>query len=103
DQLEDLDLPRTERLSPAAHPVHQTGGDSRGQCGPAAGSGPDRGGQLLRRGVLEEVPGRARLHRGEDVDVRLVGGEDENSRTPGTCGDGGSRLRAVHAPAELEV
>ncbi len=103
EQAQDLDLARRQGGPAGPYAAEQAGGDGRGQDGFAAGGGVDGGGDVLRRGVLEQIAGGPGLDGREDVGVRAVGGEDEHRRGLGESGDAAGGLDAVHAVAHLEV
>ncbi len=105
---EHQDLPLARRKSRvggrgrAAHRAEQPRGDGRGDDGAALGRGAHGREQLLARRVLEQVPGRARLDRGNRVGVRVVGGEDQHPGARAAAGELGDRVDAV-APRHAQV
>jgi len=79
DAGRDLGFPAGQRL-PRRPPdmSDQPFGDRRGQHGLTAGGGSYRVGEPGLAGVLEQVAGRARLDRTQDVGVGLVGGQHQD-------------------------
>ena len=76
--------------------------DRRGERRAARRRRPDRLEQRLARRVLEQVAGRARLDRPQDLDVRVVGGEHQHRRRAGQRPDAPDPLDPVDR-GHLEV
>jgi phosphoglycolate phosphatase-like HAD superfamily hydrolase len=81
DPGQDLGLPAGKRLTlRPPHVGHQPFGDRGRQYGLAARGGSYRIGEPGLAGVLEQVAGRARLDRPQNIGVGLVSGQHEHPR-----------------------
>jgi hypothetical protein len=110
-QSQNLQLPLAERLRRrlrSANPAEQPGGDGRRQHGLSACRRPHRPEELFAGTVLEQVPGRTGLDRGQHVAQSVDGGHPVHTRHPQIHQhdvgpqrvDDGHRLHAVRGLAD---
>ena len=103
NQADHFQFARRERLGRglgiALEVRHEAGGNRGRNRRPAADRASDGGEQRLPRGVLEQVACGAGFDCGQDLDVGVVGGEDQDRRRIGQ--GGGLGLIGMRERAEI--
>jgi len=94
-QLQHFNLAGAQALfGRGAHPRHEASGDGGGQNGVSPGGGAYGAEQLFTGGIFQQIAGCPGLDSAQDIGVRIVGGQDDDT---GRWLLGQDRLNGSHA------